>query len=286
MNFYWEIVSVFFALIFLSWILVEIVRGSRRRNARSRGFGQYRGFSLSTIILNVIISVLYLGFGLFDWFNYKTIKSKWFFSAIAWILASVVVVYSKFTILNREKKWPVILIFWWVFSTIIGFLCVFRYLSEFLKSVEIPDYFPQASVVDVASFPLSLLLCFFNIFCCTKNDSDLQVQEPLLQNENNESQVFTGAGIWSRISFQWLNELFETGRVQKLEFSHVPSVPVSERADNAANVLEQSLWHQKIEDASLTSAILHATWKSMAINAVFAGNLYIYIYICSYLFSP
>ncbi|KAH7515549.1 hypothetical protein FEM48_Zijuj10G0038600 [Ziziphus jujuba var. spinosa] len=136
---------------------------------------------------------------------------------------------------------------------------------------EIPDYFPQASVVDVSSFPLSLLLCFFNLCGCTKNDSDLQVQEPLLQNENNESQVFTGAGIWSRISFQWLNELFETGRVQKLEFSHVPSVPVSERADNAANVLEQSLWHQKIEDASLTSAILHATWKSMAINAVFAG---------------
>ncbi|KAH7515548.1 hypothetical protein FEM48_Zijuj10G0038500 [Ziziphus jujuba var. spinosa] len=270
MNICLEIVNIVFSVVLVVWILVDIARGSNiNENVRSRGFRERGDFSVLTIVANSIISVLYLGFGFYEYWNYRIVNSKSLFSALTWVLAAVVAVFSK----CRIQKWPWVLIFWWVFSSILGLLYVFLYLTiNYFKSIEIPDFLPQASIVDFASFPLSLLLCM-NLLGYVKNHNDLQ--DPLLQKEDEclsgDSDVFTYAGIWSKVTFQWLNPLFKTGRMQKLELPHIPCVPQSERADNAATLLEESLRKKKNEDSSLPKAILLAVWNSLAINAVFAG---------------
>ncbi|KAM5568125.1 putative ABC transporter C family member 15 [Rosa sericea] len=78
----------------------------------------------------------------------------------------------------------------------------------------------------------------------------------------------TNAGIWSKMTFQWMNPIFKKGfEIQKLELSHIPSIPPSVRAESASSLLQESLEHH----SSLLKAIGRAVWKSLAINAVFAG---------------
>lgn len=104
-----------------------------------------------------------------------------------------------------------------------------------------------------------------------KND----LKQPLLEKEDEappeNTDTYANAGIWSKATFQWLNPLFRRGRIQKLELPHIPYVPPSERAKNASSVLDESLRKQKMEDSSLSKAIMRAIGKSLAINAVFAG---------------
>ncbi|KAI5403486.1 hypothetical protein KIW84_050885 [Lathyrus oleraceus] len=83
--------------------------------------------------------------------------------------------------------------------------------------------------------------------------------------------AFVKAGIWSKLTFKWLNPIFEMGRIQKLEHVHVPSVPHFETAATASSMLEQSIRKQKLQGDSLTKAIFVSVWKSLALNAVLAG---------------
>ncbi|RVW90880.1 ABC transporter C family MRP4 [Vitis vinifera] len=58
------------------------------------------------------------------------------------------------------------------------------------------------------------------------------------------------------------------GRVQKLQLHHIPPVPQSEKAETASSLLEETLTKQK---TSVTKALFCSVWRSLAINAVFAG---------------
>ncbi|KAM2334117.1 hypothetical protein ACFXTH_011707 [Malus domestica] len=101
------------------------------------------------------------------------------------------------------------------------------------------------------------------------------LKHPLLEKENEipsqESDTFTNAGIWSKVTFQWLNPLFKRGRIQKLELPHIPSVPPSEKAEYASCLLDELLTKQKMEDSSLPNSIMRAMRISLSVNGVFAG---------------
>ncbi|KAK4488783.1 hypothetical protein RD792_004572 [Penstemon davidsonii] len=108
--------------------------------------------------------------------------------------------------------------------------------------------------------------------------------EPLLANRfksdvGSEIDPFSGAGIWSKLTFRWLNPLFEKGHLQKLESEDIPEIPQSETANEASLLLEKFLMKQKTQFASLPKAIFFATWRPLAINAVFAGVTTIASYI-------
>ncbi|PON64774.1 ATP-binding cassette containing protein [Parasponia andersonii] len=277
MDNWFEIVDVVFFLVLLVWVLVDIVRerGGTRGYVRNRGsvVRECRGFALFTVISNAIISVSYLGFGLYGYWNKGVVIWRVVFSSMTWVLATLVAVHCKCRNFNGGKTWPWVLILWWVVSTVLDLLCVSIYILSHLKSIELPYVLPRANLVDLSSLPLSISLCF-NAFSCVKSHSDLE--HPLLEKEDeNPSQdgdsAFSNAGIWSKVTFQWLNPLFRAGRTQKLELPHIPSVSESEKAENASMLLEESLRKQKFEDPSLAKAILRAIWKSLAINAVFAG---------------
>ncbi|CAL5338295.1 unnamed protein product [Camellia sinensis] len=100
------------------------------------------------------------------------------------------------------------------------------------------------------------------------------MDQPLLHRENTgvrrDIVCYSNAGIWSHITFRWLNPLFEKGqREKKLELSHIPLVPELETAEKAFSKLQESM--QSLEITSLPRAIAHAIWKPLAINAAFVG---------------
>jgi ABC-type multidrug transport system fused ATPase/permease subunit len=274
-----EIVNVTFIIAFLIWVLQNVWR-QRRDGDVNEKHRPVRGcvvFTMITILSNVIISILYLGFGLYEYWNHRIITSQSVFLVMTWILATFVTVFSKNRTLSEDKRWPLILILWWVFSSIFDSVSLSIYTITRLKYIDLLNPLPQPNIVDFASFPLTILLCFnaLPISCCTRKHNS--IVEPLLQKENESSScddgAFTNAGIWSQLSFQWLNPIFKRGRVQKLELPHIPSVPQSETAENASLLLEESLRKQKFEATSLPKAIAYAIWKSLVINAVFAGTI-------------
>ncbi|KAK7822373.1 abc transporter c family member 7 [Quercus suber] len=272
-----EFLNLTFVIAFLTWVLQNVWR-QRRDGDINEKHGPVRGsrvFTMITVISNVIISTLYLGFGLYEYWNHRIITIKSVFLFMNWVLATLVAVLSKNRILSGDKRWPLILILWWVFSFIIDSVSLSIYTIRHLKSIDFPSPLPEPNIVDFVSFPLAILLCF-NAFptSCTRKHSD--VVEPLLQKENEtfhgDDGAFTNAGIWSQLTFQWLNPIFKRGRVQKLELPYVPSIPQSETAENASLLLEESLRKQKFEASLLPKAIAYSIWKSLVMNATFADN--------------
>ncbi|EXB82409.1 ABC transporter C family member 3 [Morus notabilis] len=275
-----EILDVVFFMALLTWVLVDIARDKRNNNIRSQTYynvRNHRCFSLFTVISNAVISVSYLGFAFIEYWNRGVLIWRALFSSTTWVLATLVSFHTK----NKTCCSPLVLILWWVFSTILGLFSLSIFIiAHFKPSHVIPDILPRANVIDLASFPLSLLLCL-NALSHVKNHNDdhnniSDFNDPLLEKEEEEEENdgngdFSKAGIWSQATFQWLNPLFKIGRSQKLELPHIPCVPPSERSKNASTLLEDSLRKQKFEERSLAKAILRAVWKSLAINAVFAG---------------
>ncbi|KAH6807283.1 multidrug resistance-associated protein 3 [Perilla frutescens var. frutescens] len=102
------------------------------------------------------------------------------------------------------------------------------------------------------------------------------VTKPLLSELERDAgyesdDLFSSAGIWSHLTFRWLNPLFAKGRREKLQTEDIPSIPRSETADEASCLLEGCLRKQKTNIPSLPNAMLHAIRTPLAINAVFAG---------------
>ncbi|OVA17566.1 ABC transporter [Macleaya cordata] len=278
-----KVVSVAVFSLLLSWIIVEFWK--ERRDVKEKELKEQRitesereTSSSSTkfvIISNVLISISYLGFCFYEVWKLKTVPIESVLRAITWILVTVLVLYSKNRIVREVRKWPLVLICWWTYSSILNAFSITIHFLTNLKSLNFLYIFPEASFVDFVAFPLSTFLCL-NALHFNYNKKQQEIERPLLQEENEDIaayvDTYTDAGIWSKITFRWLNPIFEKARTQKLELHHIPSVPKSENAEKSFSLLEESLRNQNTKAAFfLPKAMLHAIWRALAINAVFAG---------------
>ncbi|XP_017616130.1 putative ABC transporter C family member 15 [Gossypium arboreum] len=285
-----EVVNVPFAIALLAWIIIDILKRRGHENdsdnddVKGKTRGYLRVFNVVTVVFSIIIFVLNLGFGFYIYWNYGIVPTKSVCLAITWFLASLVLIYW----MNRgfselKPRPPLVLILWWVFSFGLVLFSVLVYVVRLLGFRELPYRLPEPNIVDVISLPLLVLFC---CRCCCRRLSHGELERPLLlRKENDDDSSFNNASIWSQLTFQWLNPLFEKGRIEKLELHHVPSVPESETADNASLFLEESIRKQKTKSTSLPKAITGTVWKSLAINAVFAGLNTIASYIGPFLIS-
>ena len=75
---------------------------------------------------------------------------------------------------------------------------------------------------------------------------EMLLESPLLKKEDDKSSKdsgysFSNAGVWSKLTFGWLNPLFVKGQVEKVELKDIPSIPHSEKAESASLLLEESV---------------------------------------------
>ncbi|KAJ7957613.1 ABC transporter C family member 3 [Quillaja saponaria] len=246
------ILNAAFFMVILTWVLVDILRKSRGNGALylQHGRGGFTVFNRITVLSNALISILYMGFAFHVYWNRRIISWKSVSLAVTWVLATVVCVYSKKRTLSEDKRWPLVLTIWWVFSCILDSLSISIKLIRTIKSLNLPFYLPEGNIVDIVAFPFLLLLCGNALpASCTREYNDME--EALLQKDGEHSSE--GA------EFKNLNCLIFL------------QVPQSEKAESASLMLEESLRKQKIDDGSLPKAITHAMWKSLTINAAFAG---------------
>ncbi|XP_021744390.1 putative ABC transporter C family member 15 [Chenopodium quinoa] len=282
-----EVANVVFCTLFLSWVFVELLQKSirRRYNAvestemlASYGRNDSNLYTrLITPFCSSILSILYLCYGLYELFwCHITISYSSISTAFTWVLSTIILVYSREKILKEDKKWPLVLIVWWVYSLVFYIVLVTHYIITHLTSIDMNIIdFPEAEFVDFLGFPLSLLLCFNGLYSCCIRSYVHELEQPLLPPEQESSTkelpAFSKCSFWSKIAFSWLNPLFRLGRSQLLVLADIPSVPLSETAENASSSLEESLRKQKINVFSLSNAVFCCMWRSLLTNAFFAG---------------
>ncbi|KAM7484114.1 hypothetical protein LguiA_000123 [Lonicera macranthoides] len=268
-------VNVAFFLLLKAWVLVDMWKQRKQGgDLQLQNRARETAFNKITLLANVIISISYLAFCCYTFRRLKIVSVESVTSLITWTLASVVTAYS----LNRniDKRWPSVLVLWWVFSAFFGSLAVSLHIITLFKSTRFPYFLPKANLVHFTSLPLSILLCFNAVPTNTSIKTHNDNQQPLLQEcvediSTHSGDAFSKAGIWSHVTFRWLNPLFKKGRTQKLELPDIPSIPQSETAAKAFSLLEESFLKQKTSASSLPNALVHAIWRPLAINAIFAG---------------
>ncbi|XP_077229019.1 putative ABC transporter C family member 15 isoform X2 [Tasmannia lanceolata] len=229
-------------------------------------------FTKITFLCNVLISFSYLGFLVYEIWKLKTISPKSVLLSITWILITVFAIFIKTKTVRENNIWPLVLRFWWVFFGILNTFSIFSFLILHFKWTSLPDFLPVAKFSDFASFPFSIFLCF-NALAMNSTKNNQEIKRPLLlkQEDKISRDAFANAGIWGRLTFRWLNPLFEKGRTGKLELHHVPSVPKFETAENSFSSLQEAFSKQKTEGSTLPNAVIRSIWRPLAINAVFAG---------------
>ncbi|XP_051116296.1 putative ABC transporter C family member 15 isoform X2 [Andrographis paniculata] len=273
-----KLVDASFCLVFVVWLLWNVFKErlehSHLNNSNSLPGGRREPslFCKIAVILNFTICLSYFGVCLLEYWRSGPGMINDIFSATAWCFAGAV---AAFSVGSVPGRWPLVLILWWFFSCMCDLFVVTVYILHGFKLISVPSFFPGANMIDLASLPLLALLCFNAVQCNTFNRMN-NFTEPLLSSqwENHSglnSDPFSGAGIWSQLTFRWLNPLFEKGHCEKLKLEDVPPIPRSETADEASFLLEESLRKQKTQIISLPNAILKAIWMPLAVNAVFAG---------------
>ena len=279
--------------LFLCWILVEffmlrkVVCQESRRVFRDRFFTVIPEIIPIVCLLNFII---HLGFCVYLAWRLETISLGSFSQSGSWILVTLFAFYCKEKVVRGHTRWPLVLVSWWVLSALLQLCSIpFFFISHF-NLAALPWFLPVSSVADLASFPFSAFLCFGSVSMNSSRTLHELKQSLLVKTEEEKEngvlgEVFSGAGLWNRLTFQWLNPVFEKGRAQRLELPHIPSVPQSETAEAAYSSLRESLHEQKPEFSPLLRAIISAVRRSLVINAVFAGIKFFSSLFCVRMFS-
>lgn len=281
--------NVTFFYVILIWVLFDSLRLTKLDNLLHFKHKPTL-FASITVLFSAIISILNVVFVFYDYTNSGIIGFNSVSLALTWVFATLVSFYSMKKTLGECKRFPFVLILWWVFATIVNIISL---SLKLVKNSDFSVFLLEENIVDSVSLPMLLLLCLNALpNVCVKEQSE--IEQSLLHKEyepsstlveEDQEEALTKASIWSKLTFRWLNPIFKMGRVQKLEYVNVPSVPQSETASSASSMLEESIRKQKLEGGSLTKAIIHSIWKSLALNAILAGILlYIYILIYSFVY--
>lgn len=278
--------NVAFLYAILIWVLVDSLRQSKRGRVPDGYFK--RGpmlLPLFTVLSSALISVINMALAFRQYSSTRAVGFNSVSLPLTWVLATVVSFYSVRTRVREDKRFPRVLLLWWVFSSLVDALSLSVRLVKDFEAFDLWFFLSEDNLVASFSLPFLVLLCF-NV--CRGEHSDME--EGLLQMEGecsveeHDEEDFTNASVWNKLIFRWLNPVFRTGRVKKLELSHIPPLPCSESAENASSMLEGSLRKQKLGEGSLAKALADSIWKSLALNAVLAGIFYILFSITTLVF--
>ncbi|CAI8617007.1 unnamed protein product [Vicia faba] len=288
--------NVAFFYVILIWVLIDSLKQTKSNNNVLPIKHKPAVFAYITVLFSVVISILNVAFVFYEYIyttNGLFIGFIFVSSALTWVLATLVSWYSMKKTLRESKRFPFVLILWWVFATVVDTASLSLNLVKNYESINLRILLLEDNMIDAVSLPMLLVLCFNALSnVCVREQSE--IEQRLLQkefescnlgDEDEGEEAFMKASIWSKLTFGWLNPIFEKGRIQKLEHVHVPSVPLSETAATASSMLEQSIRKQKLQGGSLTKAIFLSVWKSLALNAVLAGVNTIASYIGPLLIS-
>ncbi|ERN06796.1 putative ABC transporter C family member 15 [Amborella trichopoda] len=293
--------SILASSIFLLWVLVLLLCLSLHRNSSretppsiksgTRGSSK---ISMNSSKLRVIccsfMSILYTG--LWSWKITKRdekysiwVEAEDLLQAVTWLSMATFASYVR----NRgenggKRKWvSFMLCSGFFFSSVFnGFSICWRVTVYMRKKSKFPGLSLYSEII---GFLFSALLLCNSVFEAheEENTEEEECKRQLLsedyQDEEGEETPsdFDRASTWARLSFTWLNPLFESGRRKTLQMKDTPAIPREDTAEEAYASLERCLRKHKSCNGSverlgsLSKALVFSTWRPLALNAALAG---------------
>ncbi|KAG6521811.1 hypothetical protein ZIOFF_018944 [Zingiber officinale] len=227
------------------------------------------------VACNILISILHLCCCIHEIWKLGRVFVADVFLTMSWVLVTLYATYCMKTRVLVNLTWPLVLLCWWAFSALIKLISISAYFFDIWKKTPLPDIFPSPNIAQFTSFPLSVLICFSALCTSYLQTHDPELEQSLLSNHEECAGTrdgFSRAGIWSRLTFRWLNPVFEKAhRVQRLELFHVPEAPESESAESSFSILQEARKQKPELAASLVKAVIYMVWRPLVVNATLAG---------------
>jgi len=196
-----------------------------------------------------------------------------FIQGFTWLLVA-------FTISLRLKQLPRAWLF--MFSIVIflvsGILCVlslFYSINSRKLSLKV--------VLDVLSFPgiIFLLLCIYkeSKYRDTEREYNGSLYTPLKEETIKVDSVsydtlFSKAGLFSRMTFWWMNPLMKRGKEKTLQEEDIPKLSEADQAESCYFLFLDQLNRQKQKEPSsqpsVLTTIIMCYWKEILISGLFA----------------
>uniref|UniRef100_R7W159 Uncharacterized protein n=1 Tax=Aegilops tauschii TaxID=37682 RepID=R7W159_AEGTA len=200
----------------LVWTLAELVKRRNRHQAAAAAAGHggdvgsaQRGGAASIVAFcNASITLSHIVFSVIGVWKRQAVSPGLVFQSSSWLLATLFLLYCKHegAAVVVSSNWPPVLVAWWFFS----------FLSEsLLASLHLLCLFDSATVVvDFASLPFCTGICLVVVAMRLSKANQKELDQPLLHREDADDSSrdrFSSSGWWSRLTFRWLNPVFEKG---------------------------------------------------------------------------
>ncbi|WJX71041.1 Multidrug resistance-associated protein 7, variant 2 [Trifolium repens] len=258
-----HLLVIFFDLIMLIMLSFMMFLKSSLRPFWSRV--GYSNFQLVSAIINGSLGLLHLCLGI--WVLEETLRKShkafplnlWlveFFHGLTWLFVSLTV---SLRIKQPRKAWL------WLFSILVFFASCTLCVLSMSYAIERRELSVKATL-DVISFLGSTLLLLCTYKACNREDCDAdretvgRLYAPLNGefNDVSESYVtpFAKAGLFSKISFWWLNPLIKKGQEKTLQDEDIPKLRESDRAESCYMSFVEQLRIQREKEPSSHSSVL------------------------------
>ncbi|KAK7315190.1 hypothetical protein VNO77_33725 [Canavalia gladiata] len=267
-------------LIMLSFLMIQ--RSLLRPFQGPFRVERYSNLQLVSAIANGSLGLLHLCLGIWD-LEEKLRKSHtafpfnpWLlelFHGFTWLLTGLIV-----SLLIRKFSRACL----WLFSIFIfivsGISCALS-LSYAMNKKELS----LKVAIDVLSFPGAFLLLLCTYKACKHEDSTREIDESLyvpINNQFNEVDPvinmtpFAKAGLFSKMSFWWLNPLMKRGQEKTLQDEDIPKLSESDQAESCYLSFVEKLSRQKqkepLSQSSILWTIVLCHWREILITGFFA----------------
>ncbi|KAK4365452.1 hypothetical protein RND71_016810 [Anisodus tanguticus] len=247
---------------------------SSRKSLSSSEFQGNYVLSSCSYIFNVSLALAYLCFGIWK------VSQQTILPLFQWLVPlSQGLVWLLLNLFSIDKKLCLFLA-----SLLAGFLCI---SSTWQVIVENEVY--TKSVLDM----LLVLGVILMIISVSEVQKKLSTYEPLSGEEANENTTpFAKAGIFSRMSFCWLNDLLKKGKARTLNDEDIPELRLEDQAGTLYSLFKDQVNKRKQKTSyarpSVFSAIVFCHWKAILVSGLFAlvktvtvsiGPLFLYAFI-------
>ncbi|PIA25638.1 hypothetical protein AQUCO_11000044v1 [Aquilegia coerulea] len=267
----------------VSWIYKKLTNEIENRSL-------YHKITLFSCIALSLFNLLLCGINYFyfitnSWSHEKIVcQLDLVITAISWFAISAYLYYF------HHLKFPVFLKIWWVFFFLLSCYCVVFDVNHSLVPIHL-------WIKDVVSFVIGVFFLYVGVFC-NKEGEQTFLEKPLLGNgddglrkstlKDNHEPPFSKAGLFSVLTFSWLNPLLDVGNQKTIGLDDVPQLDSRDSVNGAYPIFRNTLYSysrnsDQVSTLKLVKALLFANWREVLFTGFLCFLYTISCYVGPYL---
>ncbi|KAJ4782163.1 ABC transporter C family member 8 [Rhynchospora pubera] len=258
-----DILNAFFLAAYILSLLISLAKENIANQRKHNNW-----FFISVSLCCAATGVAYVVSALLSLFEGMEVQLElviWFFRGVNWIFLAISLSFQR----NNWTK--TISIFWWIsFSLLIS-----------AHNVQVLVASHKLEIFELVSWPINFLLLICSLNLSFKKYTNSQrfplantLREPLLVETLKNSNLYQ-AGIFSRLTFSWLNHLLKLGRTKPLNLDDIPPIESEDTSLQASEkfltIWRAYIYSQDKSNANSRNLIFRALFKCYKWDLLLTG---------------